>query len=201
VNFPRRQQYRRLGRAIVSGVGGVLALALALLAASLGAVALAVALVVVAVALAAYARRWARLAGRSRVGARSEEQVQRALAPLAAEGWRFRHSLRWQGRGDIDSAAIAPTGIAFAIETKTRTFDHEHLARVHEMAMWLHARRRRWCPAGALPVLCVVHASRLERVQADVLIVSPDRLVPALRKAAGMTERPGFLATPHRTVQ
>ena len=86
------------------------------------------------------------------------------------------------------------------IETKTRTFDDQHLARVHEMAMWLRARRRRWCPAGALPVLCVVHANRLERVQADVLIVSLDRLVPALRKAAGMTERPGFLATQDRVV-
>ena len=142
-------------------------------------------------ALGAYAHHWARLAGRSRVGARSEEQVQRALAPLAAEGWRLRHSLRWQGRGDIDSVAIAPTGIAFAIETKTRTFDDQHLARVREMALWLRARRRRWCPAGALPVLCVVHASRLERVEADVLIVSPDRLLPALRRAAGTTRAAG----------
>ena len=56
--------------------------------------------------------------GRSRVGARSEDDVQRALAPLQAEGWRLRHSLPWQGRGDIDSVAIAPTGIAVAIETK-----------------------------------------------------------------------------------
>ena len=34
--------------------------------------------------------------------------MQRALAPLQAEGWRLRHSLPWQGRGDIDSVAIAP---------------------------------------------------------------------------------------------
>ena len=54
-------------------------------------------------------------------GARSEDDVQRALAPLRAEGWRLRHSLPWQGGGDIDSVAIAPTGIAVAIETKTRT--------------------------------------------------------------------------------
>jgi len=30
----------------------------------------------------------------------------------------MRHSLPYRGRGDIDSVAIAPTGIAFAIETK-----------------------------------------------------------------------------------
>jgi hypothetical protein len=115
VNYPRRQQYRRIGRAAAAGAGAVALVALALIAASLGALLLALVLLLLAVALGAYARHWARLAGRSRVGARSEEQVQRALAPLAAEGWRLRHSLRWQGRGDIDSTAIAPTGIAFAI--------------------------------------------------------------------------------------
>ena len=150
----------------------MITVALAVLAASMGAVLLAVLLLLAAVGLGAYAGHWARLAGRSRVGARSEDQVQRALAPLAAEGWRLRHSLPWHGRGDIDSVAIAPTGVAFAIETKTRTFDDQHLARVHEMALRLAARRRRWCPAGVLPVLCIVRASRLERVEADVLIVS-----------------------------
>jgi hypothetical protein len=114
VNYPRRQQYRRVGRAATTGAGAVVLVALALIAASLGALWLALVLLLSAVALGAYARHWARLAGRSRVGARSEEQVQRTLAPLAAEGWRLRHSLRWQGRGDIDSVAIAPTGIAFA---------------------------------------------------------------------------------------
>ena len=121
MNYPRRQQYRRLGRAIATTLGAVVAAGLAVVAAMLGSFSLALVLLVAAVALGAYARHWARLAGRSRVGARSEEQVQRALAPLAAEGWRLRHSLPWQGRGDIDSVAIAPTGIAFAIETKTRS--------------------------------------------------------------------------------
>ena len=118
MNYPRRQQYRRVRRAATAGAAGVLAAGLALLAASLGAVPVAAVLLLVAVALGGYARHWARLAGRSRVGARSEDQVQRALAPLHAEGWRLRHSLPWQGRGDIDSVAISPTGIAFAIETK-----------------------------------------------------------------------------------
>jgi hypothetical protein len=171
-----------------------MAAGVAVLAASSGAVSLAVIMLAAAVGLGADARRWMRLAGRSRVGARSEEHVQRTLAPLVAEGWRLRHSLPWQRRGDIDSVAIAPTGIAFAIETKTRTFDVQHLARVQEMAMWLRARRRRWCPRGAFAVLCVVHGTRLERVEAGVVIVSPDRLLAVLRVSAGTYERPAFLA-------
>ena len=75
---------------------------------------MAASLLLVTVALLIDARRWLRLAGRSRVGARSEDEVQRALAQLETEGWRLRHSLPWRGRGDIDSVAIAPTGVAFA---------------------------------------------------------------------------------------
>ena len=118
MNYPRRQQYRRLRRAIATGAGGLLAAGRALLAAANGALWIALILLLATVGLSAYARRWSRLAARSRVGAHSEEQVQHSLAPLAAEGWRLRHSLPWHGRGDIDSIAIAPTGIAFAIETK-----------------------------------------------------------------------------------
>ena len=194
MNYPRRQHYRRVRRAAAAVAAGVLPTGLALLAASLGAVPVAAVLLLVAVALGGYARHWARLAGRSRVGARSEDQVQRALAPLHPEGWRLRHSLPWQGRGDIDSVAIAPTGIAFAIETKAQRFEAQHVALVMEMAAWLRRRRRRWCPHGALAVLCVVHASRLQRVEAGVLIVSLDRLGAALRTAAGTQKRPAFLS-------
>ena len=68
------------------------------------------------------------------------------------------------------------------------------LASVREMALWLYRRRRRWCRRGALPVLCVVRARGLERVEGGVLTVSLDRLVPALRVAAGLSKRPAFLA-------
>jgi hypothetical protein len=151
-------------------------------------------LVLVMLGLLVEARRWVRLAGRSRVGARSEDEVRRALAPLEAEGWRLRHSLPYRGRSDVDSVAIAPTGIAFAIEAKTRTFDPGHLVGVREMAAWLYHRRRRWCRRGALPVLCVVRARGVERVQDGVLVVSLDRLVPSLRAAAETSQRPAFLA-------
>jgi hypothetical protein len=38
----------------------------------------------------------------------------------------------WQGGGDIDSVAISPTGITVAIETKTKTYERRHLARLRE---------------------------------------------------------------------
>jgi hypothetical protein len=120
------------------------------------------------------------------VGARSEDDVQRALASLEAEGWRLRHSLRWQGGGDIDSVVISPTGIAVAIETKTRTYDGRHLARVREQAAWLSRRRPRWARNGGLGVMCLVRARDIERVEGEVLVVSVDRLTHVLRVAAAM---------------
>jgi hypothetical protein len=164
------------------------------MAAGAGALAVAGVLLLVTSWLLFDARRWLRLAGRSRVGACSEDEVRRALAPLEAEGWRLRHSLPYEERGDIDSVAIAPTGIAFAIETKSRTFDARHLAGVLDMAAWLYRRRRCWCRRGALPVLCIVRTRGVERLEDQVLVVSLDRLVPSLRAAAGTSPRPAFLA-------
>ena len=194
-SFPRRQQARRLRRAAARGSAAIVAGALAASAAGIGATALAGLLALVMVALVLDARRWVRLAARSRVGARSEDAVRHALSGLEAEGWRLRHSLQCRGRGDIDSVAVAPTGVGFAIETKTRTFDARHLAHARETAAWLYRRRRRWCRQGALPVLCVVRARGLEGVEDGVLVVSLDRLVSALRAGAGASPRPGFLAS------
>ncbi len=143
LNYARRQQYRRLSRVGRAAVGSVAAVLLSLVVASAGALEPAGLLLLAALGLGFYARHWLVLAGRSRVGARSEDDVQRALVPLEAEGWRVRHSLRWQGGGDIDSLAISPTGVAVAIETKTRTYDGRHPARVREQAAWLSRRRRR----------------------------------------------------------
>jgi len=195
LSFPRRQQARRLRRAATSGSAAIVAGALAATAASVGATALAGLLALVMAALVLDARRWVRLAARSRVGARSEGEVRRELAGLEAEGWRLRHSLPCGGRGDIDSVAIAPTGLAFAIESKTRTFDQRHLAHARQTAAWLYRHRRRWCRRGALPVLCVVRARGFEGTESGVLVVSLDRLAPALRAGAGTSPRPGFLAT------
>jgi Nuclease-related domain len=182
VNYARRQQYRRVSYAGKAALGSVVAGLLGLVGASAGAP-LAGLLLPTAVGLGLYARHWLSLALRSRVGARSEDEVQRALAHLQAEGWRLRHSLPWQGPGDIDSVAIAPIGVAVAIETKTRTYDVHHLARVHEQAAWLSRRRRRWCRRGAVPVVCLVRARSVQRLEQNVLVVSIDRLIPVLRSA------------------
>jgi hypothetical protein len=181
VNYARRQQYRRLSHAGKAGLGSVIVALFGVVIASAGGAALGGLLLLMAFGLGLYARRWLSLARRSRVGARSEDEVQRALASLEAEGWRLRHSLPWRGRGDVDSVAIAPTGVAVAIETKTRTYDARHLARVHEQAVWLSRRRRRWCRHGVLAVLCLVRVRGVQRVEGDVVLVSIDRLTAVLR--------------------
>jgi hypothetical protein len=187
LNYARRQQYRRLSHAGKAALGSAAMALLGLVVASAEAAPLAgLLLLTAAVGLGLYARHWLSLARRSRVGARSEDEVQRALAPLQAEGWRLRHSLPWQGPGDIDSVAIAPTGVAVAIETKTSTYDARHLGRVHDQAAWLSRRRRRWSRNGTFAVLCLVRRHGVERFEDDVLVVSIDRLTTLLRVAAAM---------------
>jgi hypothetical protein len=194
VNYPRRQQYRRLSRAGRSALASVAAVFLGLLLVRVGFGLPGGLLLGAAFVIGLRARHWLALAGRSRVGARSEDEVRRTLAPLQEHGWRLRHGLRWQGDGDIDSVAIAPTDLGFAIETKTRTYDRRHLGRVGAQATCLGRHRRRWCPRGALPVLCVVRATTAERYEHGVLVVSIDRLVPVLCEIAnenkgGQSER------------
>ena len=165
MNCARRQEYRRLARAAAASVAKSAALLLGLAVASIGVDSLAAVLVVVALVLALYARHWFSLAGRSQVGARSEDEVRRALTPLRTEGWCLRHSLSWRGREDIDLVAIAPGGFAFAIEVKTRRYENHHLALVREQAAWLWRFRRRWYRLGAVPVLCVARGRGVQRYQ------------------------------------
>jgi hypothetical protein len=188
VNHARRQQYRRLSRAGRLGLAGTAVAVLGLLAVRTGAAFAGALLLVVAVMLGLRARHWLSLARRSGIGARSEDEVRRALEPLRERGWRLRHGLRWQGGGDIDSVAIAPSGLGFTIETKTRTYYERQLARVGEQARWLGRRRRRWCHR-AVPVLCVVRAAGVERYEHGVLVVSVDRLVPVLWEVANSVDR------------
>jgi len=188
VNHARRQQYRRLSRAGRLGLAGTVMVVLGLFALRSGAVLPGTLLLVVAGMLGIGARHWLALAGRSGVGARSEDEVRCTLAQLKDRGWRLRHGVRWPRGGDIDSVAIAPTGVGFAIETKTRTYDDRHLERVREQARWLRRRRRRWCRRGALPILCVVRAVGMEHYERRVLVVSIDPLVSALREVADGAE-------------
>ena len=192
--FPRLQQFRRLRRAAGCAVATLALAAGTILAAVAGQLVLALLLVAAAFGCAVRSWWWVRLAGRSRIGARSEDEVQRTLTVLEREGWRMRHSLSWAGRGDIDSVAIAPTGIGFVIETKTARFGPEHVGRTVEMAEWMRTRRRSWCPSGVRPVLCVVRARQVQQTHAGVLVVSLDHLNVALRIAAGTRSRPLFLS-------
>jgi hypothetical protein len=190
LSYARRQQYRRLSRATTAAMASGATGLLAVIVANAGAAYAAGLLLTVALGMGLYARHWLSLAERSRVGARSEDEVRRALARLEGQRWRLRHSLSWRGRGDIDSLATAPNGVAFAIETKTRTYDDRHVARVREQASWLWRRRRRWCRRGAIPVVCLVRAHGVERVEQGVLVVSIDRLIPVLRTEVGGLGRP-----------
>src|SRR5690348_11104732 len=115
MNYPRRQQFRRLSHAAEAATASAAAALLGLVTAGVGSPTAATVLLLSAAGLALYARHWLSLARRSSVGARSENEVRRRLRELEGEGWRLRHSLPWRGRGDIDSLAIAPTRIAFAI--------------------------------------------------------------------------------------
>jgi len=108
VNYARRQQYRRLSRAGSTAAGAAAVAMLGPWLASIGATSIAVVLVLLAIVLGLHARHWLVLAGRSRVGARSEDEVQRALARLEAEGWRLRHSLPWADVGTSTRSRSLP---------------------------------------------------------------------------------------------
>jgi Nuclease-related domain len=190
VSYPRRLRLRRLARAASRGAEAVIALGAAALVAAAGESGLGLVLGLLSGVLALASRRALRLAGRSRVGAESEAQVRRALERLADDGWRVRHAVDWPGRGDLDHVVRAPSGIAFVIETKTLHWTRDHVVRTIEAGRWLARRRRRY-PRGVMPVLCVTRARSVEHVDRDLLIVSLDRLLAALRVAAAVESAGG----------
>ncbi len=154
-----------------------------------GMLALVLVLVLLTYVLVLASRRSWQLAARSRVRAVSEAQVRRALRPLRREGWRVQHAFDWPGTGDLDHVVRSPVGIGFLIETKTRHYTSAHVGRTVAAARWLARRRARY-PAGVRPVICIVRARAVETAHGEVLIVSPDRLVPALRAACSSKSRP-----------
>jgi hypothetical protein len=78
--------------------------------------------------------------------------------------------------------------MGFLIETKTLRYTRPHLARTVETARWL-ARRRWHYPAGVRPIICVTRARQVEHIEDEVLVVSLDRLVPALRRTRPLRRR------------
>lgn len=174
MNHPRRQQHRRLFHAGRLALVGAAAALLGLYLTAAGAPVVGALLLALAVTLGFRARHWLSLAARSGIGARSEDEVQRTLDPLRREGWRVCPSVAWRDGGDVDSVVVAPSGLGFAVETKTRSYDERDLRRVREQAVWLG---RRWRIREAVPVLCVVRAVGIELFESGVLVVSIDRLV------------------------
>ena len=183
MNHARRQQYRRIVRAGRLALMSVPAAILGLYLLGAGTALPGAAVLVLAIMVGFRARHWLSLAARSGIGARSEDEVQRALDPLRREGWRVCHSVSWPGGGDVDSVVVAPGGVAFAIETKTRAYDERHLRRVQEQGVWLGRRRR---IREGVPVLCIVRAAGIELFESGVLIVSIDRLVDVLWAVGAM---------------
>ena len=112
VNFARRQQYRRLRHAISCATLAALSVVIVVTALAAGQLAVTAGLLIIAAGCGLRVRCWVRLAQRSRVGARSGDEVPRAGTVLERERWRVHHSLRWAGPADLDSVAIAPTAIA-----------------------------------------------------------------------------------------
>jgi len=141
------------------------------------------ALVLCAGVLAFGASRELKVSRRNRVGADSEAEVRRALKSLKRGGWSVRHGVGVRTGGDLDHLLRAPSGVGFVIETKTARYTQAHGTRTIHAARRLARRRRRY-PGGVVPVLCIVRARHLERVENDALVVSLDRLLPALRAAA-----------------
>jgi hypothetical protein len=164
-------------------VSAALALGAALPTATAGDAILAFTLVLVASGLALASRRDLRLAERNRVGAESEAAVRQALEALASDGWQLRHAVDWPSGGDLDHVVRAASGMGFVIETKTLRYSTAHLERTARAARWLARRRWRY-PRGVVAIVCVTRLRGIERLEAGVVVVSLDHLVPALRRAA-----------------
>jgi hypothetical protein len=164
----------------------------ALGAAGAGMAALAAALAGIGALLGWRARRWAKLARRSRIGAISERMVRSKLAVLQRDGWRVQHSLRWPGGGDVDHIATkpGPRGITFAIETKTRSYRLADLERTRRITGWLARRRSPWRRRTVIPVLCLAGAQDVQRFESGIAVVSLERLVPLLCRLAGTAPVP-----------
>ena len=166
-----------------------------LIAIGADATALAEVLALVMAALVLDARRWVRLAARSRVGAQSEAQVRRALERA--------------GGGGVAGASLAPLGWARGYRQRRdrpdrgRVHDRDQVRARSTNATWPAPARR---PRGFIGIggagaveersrccaWCAPAGSSTSRTRFSWCRL--DRLAPALRAGAGTSPRPRFLA-------
>jgi hypothetical protein len=115
LNSARRQQYRRLFHVGTAGLGSIIAALFGVVTASTGAVALAGLLLRAAIGLGLYARHWLRsLVAVESAPSRSTKPGARSPSPGGGVAASALAAVARPGRHD--SVAIAPTGIAVAIE-------------------------------------------------------------------------------------
>jgi hypothetical protein len=112
-------------------------------------------------------------------GSETEEAAAARLDPLRAEGWVIVHNvLRDDGGGNVDHFASSPTGIAFAIETKSGRPRVVDRGQAISNAIWAKEK------FGARFVNAVVCAAteppdkptNMKHGNATVWIVGPDQL-------------------------
>jgi hypothetical protein len=180
MSHPRQQQHRYLV------ISAALAIACLVLLAVAGTMAkrhqpnaLIWSTLVIAASAGGLARQSYLRAQRYRVGANSEDSVRLRLRALQAGGWHVRHGVAWVGGGDIDHLAASPDGLLTAvIETKTRNYTDDHLARVRAQALAISRQREPGCMS--MPVLCLVAAHGVHRYEGGTVVVSADALCTTL---------------------
>ena len=185
LNYPRRQQYRRLSHAGAAALGSAITALFGLVAASAGS--------------APVSGSWSLLppgwGSPLAAGCRSPGEVG------SAPSRRTRCGVCWL-RSKPKAGGFGTPGLAGAgrhrlggdrpHRRRGRDRDEDQDVRpapprwVRDQAVWLTRRRRRWARNGALGVMCLVRARGVERVDEDVLVVSIDRLTHVLRAAERM---------------
>jgi hypothetical protein len=180
MSHPRLQQHRYLAIAVGLATACLVLLAVAgTMARAHQSNALIWATLIIAASTGGLARQAYLRAHRYRVGANSEDSVRLRLRALQAGGWHVRHGVAWAGGGDIDHLATSPDGLLSAvIETKTRSYTDNNLARVRTQSLAISRQLAPGCLC--MPVLCLVAARGVHRYEGGTVVVSADTLCAAL---------------------
>jgi hypothetical protein len=173
----RNRFTRRAGAAAVVAAGAFV-IAVAALVGGAWLPALAAGVVVLMAVRRAY--RSAMAARAIALTAAQHRAVRFALERLAREGWSLGECLEWNGAGRVAHVAIGRAGVGFVVELTTADYLDVDINSVRMKAGWLADRRG--LRMGAFPVLCVVGAVGIQRIDNAVIVCSTDRLEGTLRQ-------------------